>query len=273
MINIDVKKFIKLIIPSFLIKNINKLFKREIKFEGSYKNWRAADNKSLGYDSSIIFNKAKKSFLKVINKEAKYERDSVLFYSEEINSPLIKILKKKQDKKKICLKVLDFGGSFGSTYFQNYSILSDKNKFHWSIIEQKKIVNFAKRFKLPCNLFFFSSIKSYIKKNNPDIVLFSSVVQYLEFPYKIINYFIKKKIKNIIFLKTPFSKTKELIKIQIVPKNIYDASYPIRIFNEKFFLKLFKDNNYKIIPSPFINEQIDNIFFKNFIFKLNNYDN
>ena len=273
MININVKKFIKLIIPSFLTKNINKLFNRKIKFEGSYKNWRAAYNKSLGYDSSVIFNNVRKSFLKVIRKEAKYERDSVLFYSEEINYPLIKILKKNQDKKKFCLKVLDFGGSFGSTYFQNYTILGDENKFHWSIIEQKKIVNFARRFELPSNLFFFSSIKSYIKKHNPDVVLFSSVLQYLEFPYRIINFFIKKKIKNIIILKTPFSKKKELIKIQIVPKHIYDASYPIRIFNEKFFSKLFKDNNYKIIPSLFINEQIDNIFFKNFIFKLNNYDN
>jgi putative methyltransferase (TIGR04325 family) len=93
------------------------------------------------------------------------------------------------------------------------------------------------------------------------------VIQYLEFSHRIINYFIKKKIKNIFFLKTPFADTNEYIKIQIVPKNIYNASYPIRIFNEKNFLKLFKNNNYRIVSTSLKNEKIDNISFKNYMFQ------
>jgi putative methyltransferase (TIGR04325 family) len=261
------KKFLKLIIPKPFIKTINKILNRNIRFVGCYKKWKYAAKNSTGYSDKIIFNKTKKSFLKVISNKAKYERDSVLFYSENINYPFINILSKIQSKHKSCLKVLDFGGSFGSTYFQNYSILGNKDKFHWAIIEQKNIVNFFKNLKLKKNIFFFSSINNYIKKYEPDVVLFSSVIQYLEFPNKVINYFIKKKVKNIIFLKTSFTTSNEMIKIQIVPKNIYNASYPIRIFNEKNFLKLFKNNNYRIVSTSLKNEKINNIIFKNYMFQ------
>jgi len=267
------KYYLKLILPNFIIKLINKFFKRDIRFVGNYSSWKEATHNSLGYDNKQIFLKSRNSFLKVISKEAKYERDSVLFYSEAVNYPLIDILNKIQKKNKTCLNILDFGGSFGSTYFQNYSILKNKNKFNWSIVEQEKIVKYVKKFELEDNLSFYLSIKNYMAKYKPDIVLFSSVVQYLEHPYKIIHYLLKKKIKNIFFLKTPFTNNKDLIKVQIVPKHIYDASYPIRIFNEHNFLKLFRESNYKITPHFIPDEKIGAIVFKNFIFKLKNYNN
>ena len=259
---------LKLILPNFFIKFINRLFKRNIVIEGNYKNWPDAIKNSLGYGSNVIFKKSKESFLKVINGKAQYERDSVLFYTKKINNFLINILFEIKNKNKP-LKVLDFGGSFGSTYFQNYSILSDKKKFHWSIIEQPEIVQFANKQKLNENLNFFSDKNKYIDKYRPDVILFSSVVQYLQYPFNLINFFIKKKINYFIFMKTPFEKNKESIRIQIVPKNIYDASYPIRIFNENIFLELFKNNNYKIIPNSHPNEIISGIVFKHFIFKYN----
>ena len=138
-----IKYSLKLILPNFIIKIINQFFKRDIKFVGNYSNWKEASDNSLGYNSDKIFSKSRKSFLKVISKEAKYERDSVLFYSEKINYPLINIFNKIQRKKRSCLNILDFGGSFGSTYFQNYSVLKNKNKFNWSIVEQEKIVKYV----------------------------------------------------------------------------------------------------------------------------------
>ena len=260
--------YIKLIFPKFIIKIINKLFNREIKFIGNYRNWSAAIKNSKGYSDNKIFIKSKESFLQVFRKKAKFERDSLLFYSEIINYPLIKILNKFQKTKGACLNVLDFGGSFGSTYFQNYSILKNKNRFDWAIVEQIKLVKFMRKFKLEDNLNFYLSISNYITQRRPDVVLFSSVIQYLKSPYKIINFLIKKKIKFFLFLKTPFFYDKEVIKVQKVPKHIYDSSYPIRIFNQCSFLKIFLDNNYKVNRNYFPNEEIDDIFFKNFIFEL-----
>jgi putative methyltransferase (TIGR04325 family) len=170
-------------------------------------------------------------------------------------------------KKNSCLNILDFGGSFGSSYFQNFSVLQDHKKFNWIIVEQKKIVKYVKNFKLNRNLFFFSSIKDCLKIV-PDFVLFSSVLQYLSNPFYYINFLFKKKIKYFLILRTPFQNNKESIKIQVIPDHIYKATLPIRIFNESAFIKLFINNNYSIKNNYFRNEIIDNINFKNFLFEL-----
>jgi putative methyltransferase (TIGR04325 family) len=263
------KYYIKLFLPNFIINSINKLFNREIKIIGHYKNWKEAVNNSLGYDNKKIFNKSKESFLKIINGHAKYERDSVLFYSEKINYSLINILIFIQRKKNICLNVLDFGGSFGSTYFQNISILQDEKKFNWLVVEQKSIVDYAKNFKLNKNLQFFLSNKDCLKKFKIDVVLFSGVLQYLQNPFFYINFLFRKKIDYFMILRTPFHDLSDSIRVQIIPKHIYEASYPIRIFNEHLFIKNFKNNNYYLIKSDFKNELIHNVLHKNFIFKYN----
>ena len=46
------------------------------------------------------------------------------------------------------LNVLDFGGSFGTTYYQNRKFLKHIKKVEWNIIEQKKIVQIAKKKKI-----------------------------------------------------------------------------------------------------------------------------
>ena len=261
-----IKYYLKLILPNFIIRNINKLFKRDIRFVGNYRNWKDAADHSLGYNNKKIFLKSRESFLKVISKEAKYERDSVLFYSESINDPLINILNKIQKKKAACLNVLDFGGSFGSTYFQNKKILNNKKKFQWSIIEQSKIVNFCLKKKLNSNLKFYNSIKDYSRNNVVDLVLVSSVLQYIETPFILLDQLIALKADYLLVLKTPVHEKSDQIKVQRVPDYIYKASYPIRIFNKSRLLNYFKINNYQLIKNNFTNEFIDNISFQNFFF-------
>jgi putative methyltransferase (TIGR04325 family) len=259
--------FLKLILAKNIKRFINKVLKRDIKIIGNYNSWLEAKNVSSGYDHKIIFDKSKESFLKVINGIAKYERDSVLFYSDNVNYPLIKLLNSIQYKKKKTLNVLDFGGSFGSTYFQNLIFLKNQNKFNWFVVEQKHIVNYVKYFKLNKNLFFSYSIKNFLKKNI-DIVIFSGVLQYLSNPFYHINILLKKKIKNFLILRTPFQTNKESIKVQVIPDHLYRATLPIRIFNENLFIKFFKKNNYSLKNNSFKNEMLDNIEFKNFLFKL-----
>jgi hypothetical protein len=77
--------YLKSFFPKVLIKFLNKILKRNINILGNYKNWSEATQNSTGYDCKNIFKKSKESFLKVLNKNAKYEKDSVLFYNENIN--------------------------------------------------------------------------------------------------------------------------------------------------------------------------------------------
>jgi putative methyltransferase (TIGR04325 family) len=268
------KNFLKFIIPHLFIKIINKALKRNIRITGEYSSWKEALSYSLGYDDNKIFDKSKKSFLAVINNKAAYERDSILFYKDNINYSLIKILNDVSFTSQKIVNILDFGGSFASTYFQNKKILRNKKKFIWSVIEQKKIVNYVNSSKLHKkinnlydNLNFYLTIKDYLRHHFPDLVLFSGVLQYLPKPYNILKFFISKQIKYFLILRTPFHKISEQIKIQVVPKHIYKSSYPIRIFNEDSFLKYFFKNNYRTIPTDFKNEIIDNYNFKNFFLK------
>ena len=254
----------------FLKKNINKIFSRDIKFLGNYNSWNEAKKKSIGYNSKIIFQKTKESFLKVRNNEATYERDSFLFYKKKINYELINALFYIKGKKKK-INILDFGGSFGSTYFQNKTILNDIHKFDWSIIEQKRIVNFIKNFQLEGNLHFYSSLNGYFKKKNPDLVLMSSVLQYLENPFKVLNYLLKKKVNYFLLLRTLVHNKNEEIKVQVVPKHIYKSSYPVRIFNQSLLLNYFFKNDYRLIKNSFKNEPIGGLVQKNFFFKLKSF--
>jgi putative methyltransferase (TIGR04325 family) len=268
------KDFLKFIVPYAFLRIINKALKRDIRIIGEYSNWKEASSHSFGYDDDKIFNKSKKSFLAIINNKAAYERDSVLFYKDNINYSLIKILNDISFASQKIVNVLDFGGSFASTYFQNKQILKNKKKFIWSVIEQKQIVNYVNSSKL-CkkinnlydNLNFYLTIKDCLRHHSPDLVLFSGVLQYLSKPFNILKFFISKKIKYFLILRTPFHKTAEQIKIQVVPKYIYKSSYPIRIFNEESFLKYFFKNNYRTVPANFKNESIDNYNFKNFFLK------
>lgn len=265
------KSYIEKFIPQTIKKKINQILKRDIKIIGSFNNWKEATLASGSYKNTEIFLQTKKSFLKVISGQAEYERDSVLFYNERLNKPLLKyleILRKKTNSK--FLKVLDFGGSFGSTYFQNKKELSNHKKFQWDIIEQKKIVDFvSKKIKIK-NLTFHNSLNRYLNKNTPDLVIFSSVLHYLEFPEDILQKLIKKKILFFLILKTPFYKNKSDIKIQLNPKYIYNANYPIRIFNNLRFKSFFKNQNYSVNKLNWENQIIDDINFLSYEIKKRN---
>ena len=81
----------------------------------------------------------------------------------------------------------------------------------------------------------------------PDIVIFSGSIQYLPNPYEILEQLIKKNISNFLFLKTSFHYGKDnIFSIQKVPKNIYQATYPITIFSYEKFIDFFKSNNFKM---------------------------
>jgi putative methyltransferase (TIGR04325 family) len=261
------RKIFKSILPIFILTKINSFLERNIRIEKNFKTWNEAILSSGSYQNKKIFQKTKNSFLKVIKGKASYERDSVLFYSDSINYPLTTILRKIQNKKKTCLNILDFGGSFGSTYFQNKKILNNEKKFQWSIIEQPKIVNFFLKRKLNANLKFYKSLGDYSINNAPDLVLMSSVLQYIESPLILLDRLIDLKADYLLLLKTPVHEKSDQIKVQIVPNYIYKASYPIRIFNKTRLLNYFKINNYQLIRNNFTNEFIDNICFQNFFFK------
>lgn len=214
---------------------------------GNYSSWEDAKKDSEGYDSDLILEKVKNSLLKVKNGDAIYERDSVLFDEVEYSWPLLAALFWIASINQGKLNVIDFGGSLGSTYFQNKSFLNDLSEWHWNIVEQKKFVECGKRYFEDDHLKFYYNIEECISQQDPDTIILSSVLQYIESPYDMLSKIIGFNLSYIIFDRTSFLEPGEdRITVQKVNPNIYNASYPAWFFEKKKFLDFFK-GKYELI--------------------------
>lgn len=260
-----VKSLLKEFIPPFFLKKVTNLF---YGWAGNYSSWKEASDKSYGYDTDIIFNKVKDALLKVKNGEAAYERDSVIFDKIQYSFPLLSALFHVTLKNKNKLNVLDFGGSLGSSYYQNKNFFKDI-ELNWCIVEQPHFVKEGQKTFANDQLHFFYEVESCMENYKIDVLLLSSVLQYIEKPYEFMDYLISKNIEYIVIDRAPLLiKGNDRITIQTVPKNIYDAKYPCWILNEKNVLnQLFK--HYDLIfdnqSSEAIN--INNAAFKSFFLK------
>lgn len=243
------KQFIKRILPDSLKVIIKKMVtsKPIHGWFGNYKTWSEAKEKCTGYDDSSILEKVKSAVSKVKNGEAVYERDSVLFDKIEYSQPLLDAFKNIADESNGELHVVDFGGSLGSSYFQNKPFLKDIKELKWSIVEQKHFIDCGKECIQGNELKFYYSIDEAISSSSRQVLFLSSVIQYFEHPYELIHKCMKYGFDYIIIDRTAFLESKnERITIQIVPEFIYKASYPAWFFNEQKFVDAFLQD-YKLI--------------------------
>lgn len=242
------KEFIKSLIPPILLDIIRQIRFSKYGWREEYNSWDEAKKASTGYDSDEIIQKVRSSLLKVKNGEAVYERDSVLFDEIQYSWPLLAGLMYASSKMRGVLKVCDFGGSLGSTYYQNKVFLDGLPEVSWSVVEQKHFVETGKKDFEDERLKFYYDVQTCKKEQNLNVLVLSSVMQYIERPYKLLDEILKNDFAFVIVDRTPFAN-KELIKLQIVPPSIYNASYPCWFFEENKFLGFFEKYGYKVIEN------------------------
>jgi putative methyltransferase (TIGR04325 family) len=236
------KVLLKGMTPPLIWEGLRAVRKNNINFRGIYPTWDAALRDSGGYDAPLILEKVKGALCKVKKGEAVCERDSVLFDKIQYSFPLLAGLLRIALSNNGRLNVLDFGGSLGSSYFQCRGFLSGVKELSWSIVEQKKVVECGKEFFENDELRFYYTLEECLQFESPHVILLSSVLQYIKEPYLLMGELIKNKINNIIIDRTPFlSDGPEMITIQVVPKYIYEASYPSWIFNMDKFNRYFQE--------------------------------
>jgi putative methyltransferase (TIGR04325 family) len=242
------RQLIKQITPPILWKTIKYLFQKSdvALWAGNYLSWDEANAKCSGYDNQIILEKCKESLLKVKNGEAVYERDSVVFDEVQYSWGLLAGLQRAalENSGKLC--VLDFGGSLGSSYFQNKDFLNLGENLRWCIIEQEHFVKCGKENFESEQLKFYYTIEDCLSEQQPDVLLLSSVLQYLEKPYDWISIFVKLNLPYIIIDRTALcDRQADLLTVQNVPGAIYKASYPAWFFARSKYMNAFGD--YKIL--------------------------
>jgi putative methyltransferase (TIGR04325 family) len=263
-----IKEALRAVSPPFLV-NLYKRATRRYGWFGNYESWQAAVNDTTGYDSNVILLEVKNSLLKVKHGDAVFERDSVLFNRIEYSWPLLAGIMWIAAQNRGTLSVLDFGGSLGSTYFQNRAFLKDLDRVEWNIVEQDNFVKEGRENFQSEELKFFFSIEELQEVTACQVIILSAVLPYIEKPFELLNRIMGYNIEYIILDRMPMIIGEEdRITLQRVTPEIYKASYPAWFFSEIKFLK-FLNQKYDLI------EQFDcadkaNIpsVFKGYIFRL-----
>lgn len=230
-------------LPPVVIHWIRKIRNDGMRFEGDFAAWEEANVLCTGYDSEVILAKVLAATLEVKRGEAAFERDSVRFDVIEYAWPLLAGLMWAAARSGGRLNVLDFGGALGSSYFQNRKFLQSLPDMHWNVVEQPHYVEAGRKHIQDERLRFYNTLEECLSENQPNVILLSSVLQYLESPDILIDKLNKISAMCLVVDRTPFSKYEEdKLVVQKVPGAIYAASYPMWIFSNSRFEKLLEEN-------------------------------
>lgn len=245
------------VIFNWICQNRNK----GIYCDGEFATWEEASAQCTGYNAEEILAKVLDAALKVKHGEAVFERDSVLFDHIEYAWPVLSGLMWTAARSSGKLNVLDFGGALGSTYFQNRKFLQSLPDVQWSVVEQVHYAEAGQMHIQDEQLCFYKTITECLRQNKPNVVLLSSVLQYLPHPYVVLSELLSIGADILIFDRTSFmNETKrEIIKIQHVPNSIYQASYPIRFFDEESLCCFVMKRGYKLMESFELPDKISSL--------------
>ncbi len=219
-----------------------------IRFEGKFATWEDASVHCTGYDAQVILDKVLAATLKVKRGEAMFERDSVLFDKIDYSWPVLSGLLWVAAQHGGSLNVLDFGGALGSGYFQNRKFLQALPSIRWSVVEQEHYVAAGREYIQDEVLRFYRSVEECLFENSPNVVLLSSVLQYVPQPYDVIDSIMAAGPQVIIFDRTSFlnEHAEAYITIQQVPDSIYRASYPCHFFVEETICNYLTSKGYEL---------------------------
>jgi putative methyltransferase (TIGR04325 family) len=223
-------------VPPAILPLWRRLRPPAVEFFGNYANWATAAEHASSYDSAVILERVVAATRQVVAGEAAFERDSVLFDQIEYSWPLLASLLQVANE---CgsLRVIDFGGSLGSTLRQNARYLQRlKMPVTWNVVEQEKFVN-AGLAEFQTNVLRFHHSISNAAIAGVDVVLFCSSLCYVAEPQRFLRETLATGARFLIIDRLPMVVgTQERIALQRVRDPIYAASYPVRLFAEQHFL-------------------------------------
>lgn len=226
------RKLISYFIPPIIFLAMQRIKGGQILFKGNYVNWDEATEKSLGYDEKHILEKVLAATIQVKEGKVAFERDSVVFDKIEYSWPVLTALMLAAANNGGRLSVLDFGGALGSVYFQNLRLLLDLPNLNWNVIEQSHYVTAGQQYIQDNHIKFYHSIEACLAENQPNVILLSGVLQYLQAPEELIKTLPSVGAKYLIIDRTPLTiHNSNHLVIQHVPASIYSASYPMWIFS------------------------------------------
>ncbi len=221
-------------IPPVFLKLRNHLLNRNIQWTGDYSSWSQAQNHSLGYAENVILQTLMEANQRLRQGEIAGERDGFPLPSPWVPWEILaSVLHVKSTPAP--MNLLDFGGALGSMWYQLNPWLPKGLTI--SIVEQQHFVEAGRREFETDSLRFFLNCKEASHWQKPDILVLSSVLQYLENPWQLIPDALLQNVGAVLVDRTPIHEAPDRICVQKVPAWIYKSSYPCRIFSRSSLLK------------------------------------
>lgn len=234
------------------------------RYQIGFSDWQTAREASKGYDAAHILDKALTAAREVKADRAAFERDTVLFYSREIDYPLMSWLLFINSREK-ALRILDFGGALGSLYYQHRWLLDDISGLEWGVVEQPHITAAGKQELETDKLRFFDSIDKANFSVSPNLLLLSGVIQYLPDPDAELERLLGLKTPYVFIHRTMIQRLSEehQLAVQHVSPTIYLASYPVWLLAPTRLATIFLKHGYEILdsfdPFPFSHYNDDGV--------------
>ena len=226
--------FVRRWLPQGLRDWANRAAGYAISYRGPYPDWDTASRHAAGYDDEALLARLADTAARS-RQQGAWEQDGFLRSSIPADFPLLyALLYACAARTGAPLCVLDFGGGFGSTYFQCRRFLPPR-QLEWRIVEQPKLIAAARP--LAAGEFaYFATLEAALAPGRPDVVLLSSVLQYVPDPYALLRQLEASRVAHLIIDRHPFSFGAEAIAVQVVPGVPYRASYPSWLFGRDRFM-------------------------------------
>jgi len=219
-------------IPPEIRQFLSRKFRKAATFDDSFMDWRTANEAATGYDTEIIAQRVLAGITAVRGGSAAYERDSVTFPKPDYSWPVLAGLLWAAAAESGVLRVLDFGGSLGSTYFQYRRFLQTLNEVSWNVVEQETFVEIGREQVVEPGLAFYDSIADVLASVQPTLVHFGSSLQYVENPREVVEAAAHTGARFLLLDRIPVSDLDhDLVTVQMVPPSIYPARYAAWVFS------------------------------------------
>jgi putative methyltransferase (TIGR04325 family) len=111
----------------------------------------------------------------------------------------------------------------------------------WSVVEQPAHVACGRSEFAKDQLHFYANIKECLRVEKPNVLLLSSVIQYLPKPYEFLDDALRQGFDYVIIDRTAFMRDgRERLTVEHVPEWIYKASYPAWFLSRELFMAKFQ---------------------------------
>lgn len=209
---------------------------------GPQQDWLSAQRAcGDGYSEAKVIARLMASAEAVLSGHAAWERDGFCFTVAEPDWRLLALLSAVDRAGP--LRVVDVGGGMASAWTRNRSWLP-LDRLTWTVVEQEAVVLAARKIFHGPEVTFTNNIDEALSLGPPDLMIFGSVLQYLEAAHVMLQRCLAEKPAKVLIDRTPFSDAQDdEVVIQRVPQSLGGGSYPAWIFARAAFLAK--------IPSPY----------------------